>query len=626
MIAYRILEAVQELLGYYYKMRISQNYISSNQYTECTYDNVMSFCSDYNNNIFLDYYRTNGLPERCLSYDYVGISITSSSQMLSAFTLINLIRKFDPLKKTKIFLGGNFITRMIENIDNNSMNKEFLSKVAFASVYEGEPVLYNIFDPAFDFRINDNIVFLRDNMLVRNKLSNNVYTKISICPNFDGFNLDKYFLPELVLPILSSKNCYNNCSFCTIPKGTAGNRYTQFDFKALIDNIIRLKQKYQTKNFTFNDEVFSLKRMYDFSEKLLMRGIEINWLSETRFDYRLDDNQFANLAKAGCKSIQFGLESYNQRVLDLMKKNVKIEDIDAIVEGTLKAGISIHLFCILGFPGEKEDEVKRTRDYVFKCLEKAKKKHSLPLTSIGYGTFGLEKGSDVFKNPEQYGVHILDEYKDEYDYQYDYCVDEGISQERAKEIESEMSGANPLSSLVYIPENYILCTKWQIDVEERSLCEETYIVLKNRFSIDLFTGKVLDTPKYYYHKLGEDIVLSNANKLEELGYKDKAIYFYYLDYNSKQKKKVTRNNLNKFFVNPHISYFYDDIVNSFIALDNISNRRFTLSEVFYRLLCLFKEYEIKDFIENNQKEAWLSIDKIIEIFEEMYEHGFILAI
>ena len=36
-------------------------------------------------------------------------------------------------------------------------------------------------------------------------------------PDFDGFALSKYFMPELILPVYSSRQCFNHCAFCTIP-------------------------------------------------------------------------------------------------------------------------------------------------------------------------------------------------------------------------------------------------------------------------------------------------------------------------------------------------------------------------------------------------------------------------
>ena len=145
MYAYRVLESTQDLLGYYYNMSISQNFISSNKYSECTTANLSLFTKDTRNNIFLDYYSQNPLIDMCLNYDYVGISITSSSQILAAFTLIRLLREKDKPHKVKIYLGGNFITRVIENMEESRALTDLIEKVDFVSIYEGEPVLKNIF-------------------------------------------------------------------------------------------------------------------------------------------------------------------------------------------------------------------------------------------------------------------------------------------------------------------------------------------------------------------------------------------------------------------------------------------------------------------------------------------------
>ena len=53
----------------------------------------------------------------------------------------------------------------------------------------------------------------------------------------------------------------------------------------------------------------------------------------------------------------FGLESYNQRVLDSMKKGVELEVIDKMVEDCLRIGIAMHFYLLIGFPTETRDEV-----------------------------------------------------------------------------------------------------------------------------------------------------------------------------------------------------------------------------------------------------------------------------
>lgn len=619
MYAYRVLESTQDLLGYYYNMSISQNFISSNKYSECTTANLSLFIKDARNNIFLDYYSKNALIDTCLNYDYVGISITSSSQMLAAFTLIRLLREKDKSRKVKIYLGGNFITRVIENMEESSALIDLIEKVDFVSIYEGEPVLRNIFSKDFDYKESPNVAYIDNHILKKNECEKHVYSQKPPAPDFDGFQLDKYFLPELVLPILSSKNCYNNCAFCTVPKGTAGNRYIQFDFSHLITSIKYLTQKYGTKNITFNDEVFSLKRMVSFSRQVISEGVQIRWLCETRFDFVPNSDDFTAIAAAGCKSIQFGLESYNQRVLDLMCKNVKIENIAPVVDGALSAGISVHLFCILGFPGETEEEVMQTRDYAIGTLKKSREEYHLPLSSIGYGTFGLEKGSTVFKDPLRFGVHIIDKDKQTFDYKYDYTVDNGITPQRAEEIEIEMSGSSPLSSVSYLPENYILCEDQQVS-SSQSDEENRQPIFSNFLMFHPISGKTLPQKTLFLHGLNDDIVMDSHNDPAHFTMTERAIFAYYL---LKKREKINHQNMQNVILNPLIDYCIDEHSNP-VAFDPLTNSTFILSEYFYKVIQMIKEYGVEDFIDSVNFSGVMTVETIIDIFDEMYSSGILL--
>ena len=54
------------------------------------------------------------------------------------------------------------------------------------------------------------------------------------------------------------------------------------------------------------------------------------------------------LYRSGCRKLIFGLESYNQRVLDSMKKGVELEVVDKTTEECLRIGIAMHFYLICG--------------------------------------------------------------------------------------------------------------------------------------------------------------------------------------------------------------------------------------------------------------------------------------
>jgi anaerobic magnesium-protoporphyrin IX monomethyl ester cyclase len=67
---------------------------------------------------------------------------------------------------------------------------------------------------------------------------------------------------------------------------------------------------------------------------------------------------------AGCLKIVFGLESFNQRVMDFMKKGIKQEWVRRITSDCVDLGIAVHCYIIVGFPTEKEEEARETMNFI----------------------------------------------------------------------------------------------------------------------------------------------------------------------------------------------------------------------------------------------------------------------
>lgn len=101
------------------------------------------------------------------------------------------------------------------------------------------------------------------------------------------------------------------------------------------------------------------------------------------------------LAEGGCKRLMFGLESYNQRILDLMNKGFKVEEIGGIVEGCHEVGIEKRLMCMVGFPTETREEALETMRFLIDYRGK--------YTSFVVQPFHLEGGTEIDYHPGDSG-------------------------------------------------------------------------------------------------------------------------------------------------------------------------------------------------------------------------------
>jgi radical SAM superfamily enzyme YgiQ (UPF0313 family) len=122
----------------------------------------------------------------------------------------------------------------------------------------------------------------------------------------------------------------------------------------------------------------------------------------------------------------FGLESYNQRVLDLMNKGIRAEEIGRIVERCHEADIETRLMCMVGFPTETRGEALATMRFLTEYRDK--------YTSFAVQPFNLEGGTEIDSHPERFGiteVHRGDRVQHGLRYGYRYETRSGMGMEEA---------------------------------------------------------------------------------------------------------------------------------------------------------------------------------------------------
>ena len=66
------------------------------------------------------------------------------------------------------------------------------------------------------------------------------------------------------------------------------------------------------------------------------------------------------MKRAGFRLLKFGLESANQETLDKLEKGIRVEDIIAGCKMAQKAGLTVHLTMIVGYPWETKEDAMRT--------------------------------------------------------------------------------------------------------------------------------------------------------------------------------------------------------------------------------------------------------------------------
>lgn len=165
------------------------------------------------------------------------------------------------------------------------------------------------------------------------------------------------------LPILSSRGCSYSCNYCPY-KAYYGN-CRQRRPESIIEELKHIVNEYGIKGILFRDPLFTTKRKRaeQLANSIIKNKIDIEWTCETHFDL-LDEKLIGLLYKAGLRSINVGIESSNEEIMEKStRKYAKKEHQEKIIKYCDKTGIKVSAFYILGLKGETERSINQTIEY-----------------------------------------------------------------------------------------------------------------------------------------------------------------------------------------------------------------------------------------------------------------------
>ncbi len=366
----------------------------------------------------------------------VAISVSADTHLIAAATIARLVKRVRP--DVKVVVGGNYITRVAVRW---SRPHPLLDLVDHFLLYEGEDALPALCEALFEGRSLETVpglVTRRGDQLLRIH-SHDVDIRTSPVPDYSDYPLREYFAPGPILPVFASRSCVWNCMFCSIP--FASNKFRMRDSSAIVDELDQLHERHGARHFMFVDEIMTVKTMRGVAEELLARKRNYFWYGETRFANALNVHLGSLLRESGCRRLNFGLESYNQRVLDLMRKEVKLEWVNRNVDALIESQLPIHLFAILGFPTETPEEAQRTVDFAHQTIDRYRRA-GVPWTTWGASPFILDLHSPVAQDPDAFGVEIVKPPREEdLALSARYHVRHGLSESSAHRLGDWVSGS-----------------------------------------------------------------------------------------------------------------------------------------------------------------------------------------
>jgi len=200
------------------------------------------------------------------------------------------------------------------------------------------------------------------------------------------------------------RGCPFKCIFCVVPVINEKVRYRSA--KNFVDELERDYTKYNIKNFLFWMETATLnkKLMLEICEEIKNRNLKIKWMAPSRVD-TVDLELLKKMKEAGCWMLSFGIESIDQKVLDLIKKKITVQQIEKAIENAKKVGIKIVAHIIIGLPGQTKESVEKTIDWLIeKKVDYAQFYCAVPYWGTELRKIAEKNGWIVSNNPKDYEV------------------------------------------------------------------------------------------------------------------------------------------------------------------------------------------------------------------------------
>ena len=167
-----------------------------------------------------------------------------------------------------------------------------------------------------------------------------------------------------------------------------------------MDRIERIIDETGPTALHFVDEAAPPKALRALAAELGRRNLSISWWGNIRFEKSFSPELCLELADSGCIAISGGLEVASDRLLQLMKKGVSVEQVARVTRGFTDAGVLVHAYLMYGFPTQTVQDTVDALEYVRQLFENG------CIQSGFFHRFACTVHSPVGKNPQDYGVTL----------------------------------------------------------------------------------------------------------------------------------------------------------------------------------------------------------------------------
>jgi anaerobic magnesium-protoporphyrin IX monomethyl ester cyclase len=164
------------------------------------------------------------------------------------------------------------------------------------------------------------------------------------------------------VPILATRGCPYQCTFCSSPKMWTPRWYAR-DPKDVVDEIAQYVAVYGADHFPFQDLTSVIKREWivDFCNEMIRRDLNVRWqlAAGTRCE-AIDEEVVSLLRRSGCRALYFAPESGSEATRKRIKKQLKTPVLMRAAELAVAGGLNLGVYLVIGFPDDTPEELEET--------------------------------------------------------------------------------------------------------------------------------------------------------------------------------------------------------------------------------------------------------------------------
>ncbi|HBT82653.1 MAG: B12-binding domain-containing radical SAM protein [Desulfuromonadales bacterium GWD2_61_12] len=351
---------------------------------------------------------------------YIGFSCTTSS-FLDGVRLAALAKS--ELPGIRAVFGGAHVSALKEQV------LERFPAVDYVVVGEGEETLAELMlakgaaVPGLVLRAADGTVRFtghRAGALELDSLPFPAYEKLAGYPQ--AYQLPLFNYPKAPnTSCISSRGCPYACSYCdrsvfrrTFRWNSAGYLYAHLKY---------LRERFGIRHINFYDDQFTFqrKRVEEFCRLMIEQPLGMTFNCAVRAEH-VDLELLQLMKAAGCWMVSLGIETGDPELLAKHRQNPDLDMLADKIRLIKRAGIRTKGLLMMGLPGESEESIKRSMEYVF----------SLPIDDFNLAKFTPFPGTPIYENVHEQGT--FDEDWAKMDCMHFQFVPHGMTRERLEEL------------------------------------------------------------------------------------------------------------------------------------------------------------------------------------------------